>query len=311
MVPRLVQSLLLASLLVCTAVGEDPGAAKAARLDPESATLGVALCRADGPVTLQIQVNRWDRKDFEVEAPTKSGAFAACVDPRGAAWQAGLRPMDFVTHIDGGEVDPAQPTALVAALEPGKRIAIAVRRPNPRGERISWRRMVFKAEPQSLAAFLAAAVPGSRSVGGVGTVYRFADDPATLQDRRTGLRVEGFEGDGAVVAVLCPTYYGSEWLFYDSVSIVTEKSRLKIDFPLSDATHDNTHNRMWECGRAAGGPDTVAHVACELLAAGLGQSVVYHGQDYAHEQPITIDEKWRASLVMQRIALRRQELSKD
>jgi putative serine protease PepD len=71
----------------------------------------------------------------EVAATTSGGLLVTKVEPGGPAARAGIRAGELITAVDGtATADPAALADVLAGLDPGQAVTVAVARPNGAGQ---------------------------------------------------------------------------------------------------------------------------------------------------------------------------------
>ena len=228
----------------------------------------------------------------ETKLPVTPAVLIFYADELGAAHAAGLQLDDLITHVDGERVTSAEAASnAFKSAEPGKAISVMIRRPIVRNYNVNWRRRSVKVTPTTYVEFLRAAVESEVSPNTGATIHRFHADPKGLA-KRTGLDVQIVETKDVVAPVLNVTYVGDlDWLFVRKLTFVTATKRIDVTPDLQSWKRHNDHKTTWEWCSLIGSPGSPERESLDALAGFELDSVVFHGDEFYHDEPTKVYER--------------------
>ena len=87
-----------------------------------------------------------------------------------------------------------------------------------------------------------------------------------------------------------PTYYGDDWVFYDSIKVMADdKVVYERDMQRKDVVRDNSGGSVWEVGDYLGGQPDIQ--ALRTIAASSSATIRFSGSERRHDHNITKQER--------------------
>lgn len=238
-------------------------------------SLGVQFIEARKELLESFGVEKW---------PAKGGMIIVDCDEKSPAYKAGLRNLDFVTHINGNvAMSEADWPKILESLTIGKAAPVVVRRPVETKGGIGWRRGTVKVTPISKRDFLTATVVPTEAPGGEGVIYRHhAEEEGFLETDYIEFQL--VEKNGELVPALKITEVNDlHWLFTERVAFEILGRKIDLEKPAHQWGHHNDSENTWEWTSFPCLPKSAPAMIVKAVRANAIGKIHLHGDDFVKE----------------------------
>lgn len=232
----------------------------------------------------------------ELELPVAQSIVVGFADPAGPAYKAGLRAFDVITHIEGQSIENEKVALeIIAKLDAGRPATFKYQRPSIARSRIAWHNRTARVKPIDRIVFLKGVVV-SYEHPPTGAIHHTHYSERAATHRVTQITAGLVEDSGRTTPFLGATYVAEDWLFAKKLIFVCGNDRVEVE-PL-EWHHENAADVIWEWSITPAQDGSTARECLEAVSRGEVDNVVFNGQTYYHEHPVSPYEAYKARVLL-------------